>query len=109
MVGRRAGIGLATVASVGVTWWLLTSVTGIVGSARFPSPAEFGVSVNQILTRGYAGAGLAQHAVHSLKLVVMGFAGNSAPDHMDHFFALEEWMRRVASPAAKSPAGRKKR
>jgi hypothetical protein len=42
-------------------------------------------------------------------LVVMGFAGNSAPDHMDHFFALEEWMRRVASPAAKAPAGRKKR
>ncbi len=74
MVGRRAGIGLATVASVGVTWWLLTSVTGIVGAARFPSPAEFGVSLNQILTRGYAGAGLAQHAVHSLKLVVMGFA-----------------------------------
>ncbi|MFZ4809033.1 MAG: ABC transporter permease [Hyphomicrobiaceae bacterium] len=73
MVGSRGGIGLATVAAVLVLWWVLTTVTGIVSSARFPSPAEFWASLTQINTRGYAGAVLANHAVHSLKLVVMGF------------------------------------
>jgi hypothetical protein len=36
-------------------------------------------------------------------LQVLGFAGNSAPDHMDHFFALEDWYRRLgAFPAKRS-------
>lgn len=73
MVGRRGWIGLSTIASVLVLWWLLTAVTGIVSTARFPSPAEFWASLNQINTRGYAGATLLSHAVHSLKLVAMGF------------------------------------
>ena len=25
---------------------------------------------------------------------VLGFAGNSAPDHVDHLYALGEWLRR---------------
>lgn len=29
--------------------------------------------------------------VHVAGLRVLGFAGNSAPDHMDHLFALERW------------------
>ncbi|BDC49950.1 hypothetical protein F183_A22660 [Bryobacterales bacterium F-183] len=29
--------------------------------------------------------------VHAGGLRVLGFAGNSAPDHMDHLFALERW------------------
>jgi taurine transport system permease protein len=73
MIGRRAWIGLATIAAVLGLWWFLTMATGIVGSARFPSPAEFWVSLQQAAGRGYAGAGLVQHAVHSLKLVAMGF------------------------------------
>jgi NitT/TauT family transport system permease protein/taurine transport system permease protein len=64
---------LATVAAVLVLWWVLTTVTGIVTAARFPSPAEFWASFTQINTRGYAGATLVSHALHSLKLVVMGF------------------------------------
>lgn len=74
MIGRRGWIGLATVSAVLALWWLLTTVTGTVSSARFPSPAEFWVSFTQINTRGYAGATLISHALHSLKLVAMGFA-----------------------------------
>lgn len=74
MVGRRGWIGLSTIAAVLILWWVLTTVTGIVSSARFPSPAEFWASLTQINTRGYAGATLVSHAVHSVKLVVMGFA-----------------------------------
>jgi NitT/TauT family transport system permease protein/taurine transport system permease protein len=73
MLGRRAWIGLATVAALIALWFLLTTVTGIVGGGRFPSPAEFWFSLTQINTRGYAGAVLFQHAIHSLKLVVFGF------------------------------------
>lgn len=29
------------------------------------------------------------------RLRVLGFAGNSAPDHMDHLYALGEWLRRL--------------
>jgi taurine transport system permease protein len=74
MIGRRGWIGLGTVAALLVLWFLLTTVTGLVTSARFPSPAEFWVSLKQISTRGYAGGQLLTHAVHSLKLVAMGFA-----------------------------------
>jgi taurine transport system permease protein len=74
MFGRRAWIGLGTVASLIALWFLLTTVTGLVTGARFPSPAEFWASLQQISTRGYAGGQLVTHAVHSLKLVAMGFA-----------------------------------
>jgi taurine transport system permease protein len=73
MVGRKGWIGLATVAALIALWWLLTTATGLVTSARFPSPAEFWTSLTQINGRGYAGASLASHAMHSLKLVIMGF------------------------------------
>lgn len=73
MLSRGGAIGLMTIAAVLVLWWVLTSLTGIVSPARFPSPAEFWGSLSQINTRGYAGATLVHHAVHSLKLVVMGF------------------------------------
>ncbi len=29
------------------------------------------------------------------KFEVLGFAGNAAPDHMDHYHALETWLRRI--------------
>ena len=28
------------------------------------------------------------------KFLILGFAGNSAPDHVDHLHALGEWLRR---------------
>lgn len=73
MLGRRTWIGLGTVAALVAAWFLLTTLTGLVSSARFPSPAEFWRSLTQINTRGYAGAPLISHAVHSVKLVAMGF------------------------------------
>jgi taurine transport system permease protein len=74
MIGRRGWIGLGTVAALIALWFLLTTVTGIVSGARFPSPAEFWLSLRQIWGRGYAGGQLMSHALHSLKLVAMGFA-----------------------------------
>lgn len=71
---RRATIGLATLAGLVALWFVLTTFTGLVTGARFPSPAEFWVSLSQIGGRGYAGATLASHALQSLKLVAMGFA-----------------------------------
>jgi NitT/TauT family transport system permease protein/taurine transport system permease protein len=73
-VNRRMMIAVATLAALVGLWFMLTTVTGIVGGGRFPSPAEFWVSLQQIQGRGYAGATLVDHALHSLRLVAMGFA-----------------------------------
>jgi taurine transport system permease protein len=75
MIGRRGWIGLATVMALIALWYLLTTVTGLITGARFPSPAEFWQSLTQINGRGYAGASLASHAMHSL---VSGWAGTGA-------------------------------
>lgn len=74
VASRKSVIGLATLAGLFCLWFVLTTLTGLVTSARFPSPAEFWMSFKQINGRGYAGAGLAAHALHSVKLVAMGFA-----------------------------------
>jgi NitT/TauT family transport system permease protein/taurine transport system permease protein len=71
--GRKPAIKVATLAALIGLWFLLTTVTGAVTGGRFPSPAEFWSSLVQINTRGYAGAGLVSHALHSVKLVAMGF------------------------------------
>ena len=73
-MNRKALIGLGTLAGVIALWFLLTTLTGIVTGARFPSPVEFWASLRQIAGRGYAGGTLANHALHSVKLVAMGFA-----------------------------------
>lgn len=73
MIGRRAWAGLGSVAAVLLLWFGLTTATGFVSPGRFPSPADFWLSLNQVAMRGYAGAGLAAHALQSVKLVVMGF------------------------------------
>lgn len=73
-MSRRAWVSLTSVAVTLLLWFVLTTGTGLVSGARFPSPAEFWLSLKQITTRGYAGGALASHALHSLKLVLMGFA-----------------------------------
>jgi taurine transport system permease protein len=73
MIGRRGWIGIGTVAALLVLWYLMTTVTGAISPARFPSPAEFWTSLRQVSVRGYAGGQLLTHALHSLKLVAMGF------------------------------------
>lgn len=74
MIGRRGWVSLGSVAAFLLLWFVLTSVTGAISPGRFPSPADFWVSLKQIATRGYAGAPLLSHALQSLKLVIMGFA-----------------------------------
>jgi taurine transport system permease protein len=73
MLSRRGKIGFATILSLIALWYGLTSLTGIIGGGRFPSPGEFWASFLQVNTHGYAGSVLALHALHSVKLVVMGF------------------------------------
>lgn len=73
MLGRRGWIGLGTVAALLALWYVVTTATGAVSAARFPSPADFWISLRQISVRGYAGGQLLTHALHSLKLVAMGF------------------------------------
>jgi taurine transport system permease protein len=73
LASRKTIIGGLTVIGLVVLWFVLTTFTGLVTGARFPSPAEFWLSLNQINGRGYAGSTLASHALHSLKLVLMGF------------------------------------
>jgi taurine transport system permease protein len=69
----RWGVGLASVAAALVAWYVLMA-TGVVSSARFASPREFWAALVQINVQGYADAKLWQHALHSCKLVAMGFA-----------------------------------
>lgn len=73
MRGRRAIIGLMTVAALIALWFVVTTATGLVSGGRFPSPAEFWQSLTQIASRGYAGAPLWSHALQSVMLVAMGF------------------------------------
>lgn len=73
MVGRRSIVGLVTLVTLAVLWYVVTTVTGWIGPGQFPSPAEFWVSLTQINGRGYAGAQLLAHALQSLLLVAMGF------------------------------------
>jgi taurine transport system permease protein len=70
---RRWAIGLLTVAVILALWALLTMVTGTIDTRRFPSPPQFWQAAQQIMTVGYADATLLSHALHSLKLVVLGF------------------------------------
>jgi taurine transport system permease protein len=74
MIQRRGWVGLVTLSALLTLWFLLTTVTGVLSSARFPTPSDFWASLTQIATRGYAGGQLLSHAMHSLKLVLMGFA-----------------------------------
>ena len=72
MIGRRAWIALATLSGL-VALWLAATDTAFVKSGRFPSVADFTVAFNQVAIKGYAGAPLWAHALHSLKLVGYGF------------------------------------
>jgi NitT/TauT family transport system permease protein/taurine transport system permease protein len=70
---RQAWVGLATLAALVVLWFGLTTWSGIISAGRFPTPSEFWFALNQIVTKGYAGAPLLAHALHSVFLIVTGF------------------------------------
>ena len=71
---RRVTVGITTVLLVFITWYVFTTVTGIIHPSRFPRPDEVISAFNFIQTEGYGNGKLHQHILHSLKLVGMGFA-----------------------------------
>jgi taurine transport system permease protein len=73
-VRRPAWVGVGTFATLIVAWFALTTWTGAIGPGRFPSPAEALDALRQIAVQGYADARLATHALHSARLVLLGFA-----------------------------------
>jgi NitT/TauT family transport system permease protein/taurine transport system permease protein len=54
-------------------WWIL-SATQLLPATRFPAPREAWDALRQIALAGYADARLHEHVVHSVKLVLLGFA-----------------------------------
>ena len=66
-------IAAGTVAAVLAAWWLLTA-TQLIPPTRFPSPAEVWAALRQVALTGYADARLHAHVLHSVWLVLMGFA-----------------------------------
>ena len=73
-VQRSTWIGVATIAVLCAAWYLLTTVTGAISSGRFPAPIEVWQALKQIAAQGYADARLHEHVLHSVKLVLYGFA-----------------------------------
>src|SRR5580692_2611693 len=74
MTWRRNLVGLVTVSVLALAWYGATSATGLVSGGRFPSPADTFAAFRQISGRGYADGTLLAHALHSLQLVILGFA-----------------------------------
>jgi taurine transport system permease protein len=72
--GRPAWLGAATLVAVCVFWYALTTLTQAISPGRFPAPAETWDALRQIVVTGYADARLHEHVLHSVKLVLLGFA-----------------------------------
>ena len=71
---RPAWVGAVTFVVLALVWYALTTLTHTIGSGRFPSPSEAWDALRQITIVGYADARLAEHVLHSVKLVMLGFA-----------------------------------
>jgi NitT/TauT family transport system permease protein/taurine transport system permease protein len=70
---RTRWIAAGTVIAVLAAWYVVTTGTGLVSPARFPTPGEFWDALRQVSVAGYADASLLGHVTHSCKLVLMGF------------------------------------
>ena len=73
-VGGSRWVGVATFVVVFAAWYALTTLTQTIGSGRFPAPGETWDALRQIVVTGYADARLHEHVLHSVKLVLLGFA-----------------------------------
>lgn len=73
--GAWAGLGTVLVAAAGMIglWYLLTTATGFISPARFPTPAEAWGAARQIVVEGYSNARWHEHVLRSVLLVTMGF------------------------------------
>ena len=72
--GRRSLTGVATFVVLAAAWYALTTLTHTISPGRFPSPGESWDALRQIAVTGYADARLHEHVLHSVKLVLLGFA-----------------------------------
>ena len=54
--------------------WYVFSASGVLPATRFPAPREVWEALRQIVLAGYADAQLHVHILHSVELVLMGFA-----------------------------------
>ena len=71
---RPRWVGVATFVVLVGAWYGLTTLTRTIDPGRFPSPAESWDALKQIALTGYADARLYVHVLHSVKLVLLGFA-----------------------------------
>jgi taurine transport system permease protein len=71
---RPAWAGVATFVVLFAAWYALTTLYQAISPGRFPAPVEVWDALYQIAVTGYADARLLDHALHSVKLVVLGFA-----------------------------------
>jgi taurine transport system permease protein len=71
---RRTSIGLLTLVTVMLFWYVATTLTGWINPVRFPQPHEWWASLQTIALEGYGNGKLHQHILHSLQLVAMGFS-----------------------------------
>ena len=69
----RLASGAATLAALGVLWYLVTMVTQAIPAIYFPTPAEVARAARQIALQGYADGRLHAHFLHSCQLVLFGF------------------------------------
>jgi NitT/TauT family transport system permease protein/taurine transport system permease protein len=72
-LATRLGTVALTLAIVLVLWHLVTAALGIVSPARFPTPAEVALALQQIAFDGYSNGRLHEHVLRSVLLVTMGF------------------------------------
>ena len=70
-----------TLAVVLALWHLLTAVTGVISPARFATPAEVGLSFQQVVVEGYSNGRLHEDVLRSVLLVTMGFIGLLPPNY----------------------------
>ena len=71
---RRGLIGFATLIVLALVWYLATDVFELISLGRFPAPEDVAASARQVTFVGYANGLLQDHVLHSLKLVLLGFA-----------------------------------
>jgi NitT/TauT family transport system permease protein/taurine transport system permease protein len=70
---QRIFVGCCTALAIVALWTICTYFTSFISAGRFPSPQQVSEAARQIAVNGYADATLWQHALRSLRLVLMGF------------------------------------
>jgi NitT/TauT family transport system permease protein/taurine transport system permease protein len=71
---RRSVLAALSIGAALLAWWMATTGFGIVDKLRLPGTDDVLAAFRQITTRGYAGATLWVHVLHSLVLVLKGFS-----------------------------------